>query len=266
METIVEYATLEHFLESTPTSGQVCINHNGIPIDMLIQNSGYKNTVFYFHAALGNIPEIPLFLGRGISNELQSNAVFISDPSLSLHTSLRLAWYSGSSRQPDLQGVLCKIIRHLSNELSGSRPPIFFGSSGGGYASLLYSSYFPESVGVAVNPQTIIRNYLRKEIREYCSLAWNTDEDEYDPILQLPVILDLTELYCVPTTNRIIYIQNEADTNHVINHRQPFYDKFHPTNDLKSVNGDWGNGHRPPPKDITIGALRGALASPRATY
>lgn len=264
-ENVQSFHDVREFLDKAPRNGQIAINHRGLSIDILMEDRNSPNTVFYFHPALvKTVKTIPLFNGRNIAKEVDANSVFIADPSLALSDSLNLAWYAGNKFQDDLQSVLMRIIDSIAKSLN-SRQVVFFGASGGGFASMYYSSYFPNSVAVAMNPQTKIQNYLARQVYRYATLAWGTSEKDYDPMNKIPALTDLTAIYRQPVANTVFYLQNTQDDSHFQRQWEPFRMTLHPSNYVVKWFEPWGNGHVAAPKSTLLSAINAACRTSRSS-
>lgn len=241
---LITYKSPEEFLslEEVP-KGRFTVEYNGLPIDFEYENRGFSTTAIFFHAAIGpSIKNLPLFLGKGFSRDVSVNRLFVSDPSLYVDERLRLAWYAGSSVQPQLQEKLSSIFI----KVVGNRRAIYSGASGGGYASLVYSAMHPESLALPVNPQTVIANYPRPLVCEWTNLAWGMENGRTGDLQFPPAVVDLTTLYNVPRDNHVAYIQNSGDTSHVEKQWKPFSENCHPDNSLILVFDFAGEGHVAP--------------------
>lgn len=230
------------------------IGDGDLPVVVLNQDRGFETTVVFFHAAIEKHYTLPVLTGLGISKNVDVNRIFISDPSLNLSESLNLAWFAGSSDQP-LQPILENIIDKFIHHHTASERIVFFGASGGGFASLYYSSRFQGSIAIASNPQTSIEKYVPAAVRKFSRVCFDSEWPEPGARLPHSVVTDLTTIYSNPTGNSVVYIQNRGDTQHISHHLEPFLDRLHPANDVKILFGDWGPGHAPPDKDVLVGVL-----------
>lgn len=251
-----EYASLDDFLAAgTYEPGLLTIRHRGLPIDILHDPRGFSRTTIYFNAAITN-PELtfPFFSGAGISNGLATNRIHIHDPSLYLKGGLKLAWYAGNSKQPQLQSVIARILRAL---VPPGQHAVTFGSSGGGFAALHYATELPDATAVAVNPQTDIARYNQRIVARYAELAWGVTGD--DVVSRIPARMNLVEAYRKHVDNRAWYIQNTGDGSHVREHLNPFVKAAHARNEVSTVLVDAGKGHVPPPKRYISEVLAAAV-------
>lgn len=254
-EPVKEFEDYEHFESSGEVpSGRFVIPYNGVPVDFLYEPvEGAKATVVTFHGSTKKDVNLPIFAGNNIMKGLPANRLAICDPSITLDSSheLILSWFMGSSQQPRLQFFLETTIRRIK-EITGAPRLIFFGSSGGGFASLEMSRRFPGSVVFAMNPQTNLQNYYWPLRDRYLELCWNgmTCLDE------LPAFVnhDLIDIYPSVLNNTVAYVQNTRDKHHIENHQLPFLDKVGGNRRVFSYMGAWGDphgkGHVAAPKEV----------------
>ncbi|WP_284979719.1 hypothetical protein [Arthrobacter sp. fls2-241-R2A-200] len=251
---ITKYAGVDLFLkkETIPPGYQIIVE-NGLPIDVIAQNRGSDTTVVFFQGAIDKTWTLPAFGGMGVSKDVPVNRVFISDPSLVLTDRLNLGWFVGNSRMNTQQHLLA-IIRHIA-DVWGDQRLVFFGASGGGFASLFFSAHFPGSLAIVSNPQTDIAKYELPAVERFAEVCYGVTGE--DPMSQLPdgATTNLVDLYRTPRGNTVAYMQNSADFDHVEDHLNPFLAASHPENKIYVLMGEWGEGHVAPPKDVHVQAL-----------
>lgn len=248
-----EFFALPH----VPTE-QFYISYNGCPIDIKYENNSSSVTTIFFHASLGSkIKKLPVFSGSRFSEPINSNRLFISDPTLNLHGNLRLSWYAGANSIRDLQAILSRVIKHITN---GNRR-IYFGASGGGFASLLYSAMDPGSFAVAVNPQTNIRDYAPGPVALWTNQAWGLGNSSSSIIQMPPVVTDLQKIYSIQTDNHVAYVQNINDTEHVDAHYSPFMLQTHRDNHTIPIEINGETGHVPPSNETLLSILQTIIES-----
>lgn len=260
---VSEYSSVTDFLEgSTVRAGISTIYSGGVPIDLLVSPKASDTTIFLFHGAIEPHFTLPVLSGLGISGGLDANRVFVSDPSLTLDDGLLLAWYAGNHKQPDLQQNLVKIFKKITASLRTKRT-VFFGGSGGGFASLYFASQFQNSLALVFNPQTNIAKYSKRAVKDFAEKAFQVDGSHGDPASQLPtgVISDLCEFYKTPLDTKIVYMQNRNDQTHMESHLRPFSKAMHTNNEFLLLKEHWQKGHSPPPKDLLTHVLNLAVSS-----
>src|SRR5690625_1142090 len=153
MHQVSDFSSVTDFENNTVRAGISTMYSGGIPIDVLVSPGTSETTIFFFHGAIERHFTLPVLSGLGISGGLDANRVFISDPSLTLDDELLLAWYAGNYRQPNLQKSFVRIFKKILTSLQ-SRRTVFFGGSGGGFASLYFAGHFQNSLALVFNPQT----------------------------------------------------------------------------------------------------------------
>ncbi|WP_284980196.1 hypothetical protein [Arthrobacter sp. fls2-241-R2A-200] len=196
-----------------------------------------------------------MIAGLGVSRDVDVNRVFISDPSLILSPTMNLGWYAGNSQQR-LQQILQDVIAKIASSF-GSEKLVFFGTSGGGFASLYYSSQFPGSMAIVANPQTNIARYEPEPVSNFAEVCFGVSG--IDPMDRLPhsVTTDLVKIYSKPLENTVAYMQNSTDRFHIDAHHDPFVKNLHYSNEVFELLGDdWGDGHAAPPKGLITDVLK----------
>lgn len=261
---VTRYASLSQFTNSSEIpAGLLSIKVNDLPIDMLHVAKGSDTTLVFLHGAIEPHFKIPVLTGQGISNGLTANRIFISDPALALSEKLLLSWFAGNHSHPDGQLVIVQLVRKIL-ESAGAKRVIFFGGSGGGFASLYFASFFDKSLAVAYNPQTDISKYNAKAIHEFTRYAHNIHVREYDPVSFLPetTVTDVCRVYAEEQSATVAYFQNLNDHTHVNRQLRPFLDQLHPANNVHLLAQPWGAGHTAPPKELLRKVLKDLSESP----
>lgn len=226
----VGFDSLNEFFEATETpNGTFTVSVGGLPIDFDYEDRGHSTTAVFFQAAIGSkVEKLPVFLGKRFSEEVPVNRLFVSDPTLYVNKRLRLAWYAGSSTQQALQLDLAKIFA----KVSGDNRTLYFGTSGGGFASLVFSAFHEDSLAVAINPQTDIADYQPAHVVMWTNLAWGMKNTVDEPITMPPVTTNVRPLYAEVRHNHVVYVQNTGDTSHMERQWSPFKESMHTSNSL----------------------------------
>ena len=236
---LIQHQSVQSFLQMDLKSGVHEISYGDGTLDLLVEKSPSKSLLVIFHAAAGLSHTTPIFTGRRIAQSADASILFVSDPSLDL--GVRIGWFAGDQYRP-LQTDLPRIIQHVASNTGADRI-IFFGPSAGGFASLYYSHVFPNSLSVAVNPQTAISRYYGHLAESYYSAAWPDEEQ------RLGLVDDIVPLYQDEFTNYVVYMQNSQDDFHIKHHLRPWEEAT--SSSLGSrwflLCDDWGDGHTPPP-------------------
>lgn len=258
------YPSVEDFLSMERVQpGRLCIMDSGRPIDILfdpVENS--QTALVCFHGAIAADTSLPFFLGRGVTEGLGTTRIFVSDSTLLLGEGFSLSWYIGSASQPRLVESLTLILAKLFS-VSGSAHKVFFGSSGGGFAALLYSRLFPGSLALPMNPQSNLLEHRDSATGPYSRAAWGVESLEQ---IEEKIPLNLVGLYDQFFPNTIGYIQNLWDWIHIQKHQLPFLEAHGDHPRLLMLMGRWGDGlvdsgHIPAPKGLVRSFLAAAASA-----
>ncbi|OFT72725.1 hypothetical protein HMPREF3145_00865 [Corynebacterium sp. HMSC05C01] len=236
---LIHHRSVQSFLQMGLESGVHEIGYGGNTLDLMLEKAPSKNLLVIFHAAAGLSHTTPIFTGRKIAQSADASTLFVSDPSLDL--GVRIGWFAGDESRP-LQIDLPRVIQHVASSTDAERI-IFFGPSAGGFASLYYSHMFPNSLSVAVNPQTAISRYYGHLAESYYSAAWPHEER------RLGLVDDIVPLYQDEFTNYVFYMQNSQDDFHIKHHLRPWEEATSSSFGSRwfLLSDDWGDGHTPPP-------------------
>ncbi|MFF1832067.1 hypothetical protein [Paenarthrobacter sp. NPDC058040] len=239
------FPSFEDFLETEHLPTEIITIDGAQPLDIFYLPTGSKTTVVSFHAAIaGQDAVLPMFSGFKVTQDHSPNQIFISDPGLLASDDLTIGWFSGTDSLP-LQTLLPKVLAKLIEQAGGTRT-LFWGPSAGGFAALFYSKYFPGSLAVPVNPQTILANFNEIHQKLYTHAAFGADSDEaHSEVFSKTLCTDLRLHYRGETPNYILYVQNETDP-HVELHMEPFLSSLHSLERVKKIWGNWGEGHVAP--------------------
>lgn len=260
---VTDFSSIANFLKVDKVpAGVSTIISGGLPIDLLVSPASSRTTICFFHGAIEPHFTLPVLSGLGISGGVEANRIFISDPSLVLDDELMLSWYAGNKRQPRLQSDIVTILKKVTTSL-GSERVVFFGGSGGGFASLYFAHQFENSLALVFNPQTSIEKYSEHAVHDFVDRAFDVSAGDQDPLRDIPgtVTHDLCDLYRASTRAQVAYIQNLKDRDHVESHLVPFLKSIHSDTEILLLGKHWRDGHSPPPKELLTHVLNLAASS-----
>lgn len=212
----------------------------------------------------------PIFTGVGLSKQIESSSILVSDPSVHSDPALTLGWYAGN-KNCKLQFDLPRYINHILYAINAVRT-ILFGSSGGGFATLFYATRITNAIALAVNPQTNIARFHAHLVWDYMKSCFNVkkSKEPLDSVLckngvQYSLIPFYKRLGFLP---KIVYLQNRSDW-HYDEHLMLFLESLGVSlqkeqqdvelyyDSLYTIIGrTWGEGHVPPPKHLIVGLIR----------
>lgn len=257
-----QFASVDDFIESTelPT-GHIRINTGSTPIDFKYIPRGSKNLAAFFTAAVPKDSLAPRFTGFGIGNGLDADCLHFADPSLVLTPELFLAWYTGHKNLL-FQNIMPRILSKFANHHEGRT--VMYGGSAGGFAALYNGLFVESSIAIAANPQTNLKFYNRALVARWLKTCWDWSGSVDDGLEQVEASTDLVISYRHHHNGnqKSIILQNSQDTSHVGPHYLPFVESHKESGTLLTYQGNWGEGHKAPPKEIITQTLNMSLHMP----
>ncbi|WP_392398861.1 hypothetical protein ACF3NP_01565 [Corynebacterium lehmanniae] len=252
------WPTANAFLESQRIrQGVHSVWHHGLPIDFELTRSQADVLLVVFHGALELNATLPIFPGSNLASGLRVSRLAFTDPSLYLSPLLPLAWHAGNEFQPDLPKLTTKIIRKIARSIRAKRI-VLFGSSGGGFASLIQAAAFPEAKVLIANAQTNVLLYHDDHVQKYLDIAWNGDREAF---IAAGYSSAIERLSAADSTPPVLYMQNSTDEFHIRRHLNPFVQELGSDLDLRLLKDNWGNGHIAPPKSVFRAALEAVVVN-----
>lgn len=273
---IYRYNDCREFVESIEVGLQCgihAVNYHGVFLEFNFYDQGFSDLLVFFNAAVTRTSntELPVFSGAKAIG-LKANILMVSDPCLYLDNSLSLAWYVGARNLP-LQKDLSIVLSGLSARY-GKNNTIFYGGSGGGFASLYYASKVDGATAICCNPQTSVSNYDKASVERFMSVCFEPLNAEFaNKYLSDSGFTALLGANEFNTTARVIYLQNKNDAHHLEKHFQPYlarigFGKCYQSNKNVQIlneklalitSSKWGDGHAAAPKEIVYGMLQALL-------
>ncbi|MBL0511286.1 hypothetical protein [Aeromonas media] len=164
----------------------------------------------------------PYFQRMSWLDSINASGIIITDPTLSIHHDIGIAWFQGTKSKFAIP-LIVKVIEKFRNHLKVIRKKVlFYGSSAGGFASLMMSCLMKGSCCVVNNPQTNVLNFrenIATKMIERCYPDTTNNEIHNFYILRLSA-----ERYFIANENipKCLYVQNISDVEHYNNHFIPF--------------------------------------------
>ena len=138
---------------------------DGVPYEYLINRRSDNDKLIVFNngaIAEGNV-SVPVFQRHSWANILKTSSVFCMDPTLYLNSFLQIGWGIGKNDNYYLENsslILKKIISKMGIRLENTA---IYGTSAGGYLSIIMGIYLKGAKVVADNAQLDVRNWIFKE-------------------------------------------------------------------------------------------------------
>lgn len=249
-------------LTEAPVS-DLTINYQGMRLDCRL-NQKVKND-YLIVTPNGAVDRekvaLPAFARWNWHGIFKGSILAISDPSLYFKEDLPIGWFAGSkylNTTSFVADVVCKIASLLQIP---NQKIIFWGSSAGGYASILLAGKIDSASFVSVNGQTQIINYYSGHIehfRKQFDSGSSAEELAKSYPEQWSAIFALQKSYDDNKATRGLIVQNTTDKKHYNEHYLPFCEHFNLSiegglnedYDLSSMLFTHEKGHGPEPADI----------------
>ncbi len=138
---------------------------DGVPYEYLIHRRSDNDKLIVFNngaVAEGNV-SVPIFQRHSWANLLKTSAVFCMDPTLYLNNFLQIGWGIGKNENYYLENsslILAKIINKMGIRLENTA---IYGTSAGGYLSIIMGIYLKGAKVVADNAQLDVRHWIFKD-------------------------------------------------------------------------------------------------------
>lgn len=228
-DNLIEVSSLDLIPTKVAHDGRYDFNIEDIRIETLIQNIEKKESkklfVLFSGARDPNKQPIPKFDRWKWRDKFPGLMVNISDPTLHFSDKkLRIGWYFGTERK-NYAITISKLVKSLADHFSIFQSDIiFYGSSAGGFGAIAVSSLIKDSTAVAINPQILLKNYLRSSYNSFLKASLGILDDEalsHD----LKRRMDATQLFVEGEDTKCLYIQNIKDYSHLEKHFSYFCNK-----------------------------------------
>lgn len=174
--------------------------------------------------------DLPVFARWNYHSIFNSNILSISDPVLVLEDSLRIGWFAGT-KSLDVADFTSKVVVEVAKQLGiKSDRIVFWGSSSGGFASVLLASKIDGANFVSINAQSTISNYYSGHVEDYRKVFDGQSSIEKiveDYPLRWSIINALNESYINGLFTKGIVVQNTVDEMHYLKHYTPFCESFY---------------------------------------
>lgn len=184
-------------------------------------NDDKSKIIVMFNGAMeaGKLKEnSPAFQRWSWAEKFRHPVFCISDPTTYDDNPIRIGWYQGKKDQLDLTRLLDNLLEILTARCIAFEL-VTFGSSGGGYASLLAAQLGYSDVAYAINPQIDIMKFeVKSALNEFLAKRLRHTSQEKGQHFSL---IDVNFL-AMKENCTINYLQNVDDQDHYSNHMIPY--------------------------------------------
>jgi hypothetical protein len=201
------------------------IEWDGVQFEFLIRIKKNAARALIFGSGAGGFQEQPIgppiFHRHSWMDEFENTVIYYNDPTLYLGK-LPLGWGQGTKERfylKDIATILMKIVKKLQ---INHQNVLFYGSSGGGFMSLILAGFMKGSTAFVNNPQTDLLSWIPVPVNDVFRLAYPglSREEVGERFSNRIKVLDFySSIKYVPN---IYFLQNAACEFDVQNHLLPF--------------------------------------------
>lgn len=169
---------------------------------------------------------LPRFQRMDWAFKLKYNVLIFNDPTLFLREDMGLGWCLGTKDYyvlPKLKEIVGKVRDFLG---INNRNLMFFGSSAGGFSSLMLASHFEDSSALVNNPQTNVLEFKRGGVRQILNIGFDGISIEQAAKIygdRMSFIERLKQGCYIP---KIYYLQNFLDEDHYQDQMLPLLEQL----------------------------------------
>ncbi|WP_026672400.1 hypothetical protein [Alkalihalobacterium bogoriense] len=206
---INDYNELNHLDEGLYTFSDESFEYD------FIYKSSEENRLFVLlsgYADRGKL-EPPVFQRWSWSHLFPGHCLYIADPTIKPHSDMGIAWYCGTQEAEVIPTILGLVKKVADNIGVSYENVIFYGSSGGGFASLKLTALLPESSAVVINPQIDVTKYDNGSVLKLLKRCFGgvTRDEALEQFKERFSLIPYSDRL---KERRIFYIQNTLDKHH----------------------------------------------------
>lgn len=206
---------------------QLRVRERGVPFEMLYKANPSSDCLIVFGQSALSTREnlaLPVYHRWTWFDDFpQAACLTLNDPTLYLSETLFGGWFQGTREHFYMEDG-ARIVARIAQQLGIPTSRIFFyGSSAGGFSSLMMAAELGNATAIAEIPQTDMAKYhvlsAVDALRTHCYGGMTLDAISAEYGDRLSVLHRFAKLGKVPN---ILYLQNVADTLHLERHVFPF--------------------------------------------
>jgi hypothetical protein len=201
----------------------LCVERDGVSFDFLIRLKENSEKLFVLASGAydSNKFSPPVFQRHSWMDKIEESVIFFNDPTLYLGK-INLGWGFGNEKRHFLEEVSEVLTKIFISCKIPNKNVLFYGSSAGGFMSILLAGFMKESKALVNNPQTIVNNYFASHVNRLFSVAL-PGYTAADILKQYSYRLNLIEFFKkVNYVPEIYYLQNIACEHDMTKHLTPF--------------------------------------------
>ncbi|MGX6442307.1 glycosyl transferase family 2 [Neobacillus sp. K501] len=222
----IHYNQLERFQFPSPEPFILKVQWEGVEFDFLIKMKELSSHLIILGSGAMNYQEKrvkpPYFQRHSWIDDLEDSVIFYNDPTLYLGEELLLGWGQGTFDRFYLNDIADILEILIKKSQVPFKKVLFYGSSGGGFMSLILAGFLKDSSVLVNSPQTCLTQWLKVPVQQVFNRSY-PKMSEQEIMNKFPDRVNVIKFYYqkkyVP---KIFYLQNVYCELDVENHLIPF--------------------------------------------
>jgi hypothetical protein len=218
----------------------LAVEWDGIKFEFLIRIKPTSSHMFVMGSGAMNFNEDrvkpPYFQRHSWIDDFEDSLIYYNDPTLYLGDHLLVGWGQGTKDRFYLKDIAAILDILIQKAKVPSKNVIFYGSSAGGFMSLLLAGYIKESIAFVNSPQTCLTKWIKTPVRQVLEISYPKLSQE--KIIELyPERINVVEFYNkIKYVPKIYYLQNVFCEIDILGHLTPFLEGIQKIDNKSLVN------------------------------
>jgi hypothetical protein len=223
----ITYDQLDGFRITSNAPFILTVVWNGVKFEFLIrikQNTSHLLILGSGAGTMANETRLgpPYFQRHSWINDFEDSVIYYNDPTLYLGEKLLLGWGQGSKDRFYLKEIATIIEKIIKKTQTPPKNVLFYGSSGGGFMSLILAGYIKESIALVNGPQTCLTKWLPVPVKQVFDLSY-PNMSEKEVMIKFPERINLIKFFNqIKYVPKIYYLQNAYCELDIVDHVIPF--------------------------------------------
>lgn len=219
-----EFASLDAFAPAPLQDGRFSVQIDEGRFECLYVGSKTPDRLFVLLSGARN-PEshaLPKFDRWSWQAKFPGAMLCISDPTLYVdERHLRIGWYVGTKDHDWMDGM-ARLVRAVAARIGlPTAKVVTYGSSAGGFGSLVLAARLGDATAVAINPQTNALHYFENDVKRMVKAGFGVETAQDLPQDAQPRFSAIAALAGAPAVKSLV-VQNLLDRHHYRKHFLPW--------------------------------------------
>lgn len=216
------------------------VDWNGVKYEFLIRINPNSSHLVVMGSGAMNFNEKridpPYFQRHSWIKDMDDSLIFYNDPTLYLNNKLLVGWGQGTKDRFYLIEIAAILKLIMAKAKIPQKNVIFYGSSAGGFMSLILAGYVRESIALVNSPQTSLTKWIKTPVRQVFECSY-PDQTEEDIAKEFQERIDVITFYhLINYVPKIYYLQNSFCEIDMLGHLIPFINGIQKINPMSLVN------------------------------